>query len=49
LESQAVIIDQVLAGQFEITAEQKDMSPGLCSEVLFDEDDHIKRHREILV
>lgn len=49
MESQAVIIDQLRAGYFEIeiTAEQNDMGPGLSSEVLFDEDDHIERQRKI--
>jgi hypothetical protein len=37
------------AGQFEITAEQNDVPPGMGKEVRFDEDDHIERHRKILV
>jgi hypothetical protein len=49
LESQRIIINQILAGQFEITAEQKDVPPGLGSEVRFDEDNHIERNRKILV
>ena len=49
LESQRVIIDQIFAGQFEITAKQNDVPPGMGKEVRFDEDDHIEQHREILV
>jgi hypothetical protein len=49
LESQRIIIDQILARQFEITAEQNDVPPGLGGEVRFDEDDHVERHREILM
>ena len=45
----AVIIDQILAGQFQIAAEQDDVRPGLGAQVGFDDDDHIERLREIRV
>ena len=37
----------MLAGQREITSEQNDVTPSMGSEILFDDDDHIERHRKI--
>lgn len=49
LKAQAVILDQLVKAQYQVTAEQDDVRPGLRFEIAFDEDDHIQRLRKFAV
>ncbi len=42
LETQAIVVNELVIGQVEVTAEQNDVSSGLGFEIGFDDDDHIQ-------
>ena len=49
LESQAIVIHELRVGEFQVTAEQKDMRPCLGVQVRLGDDDDIQRLRELLM